>query len=173
LNSNFPNCLKFVLQDEGGDSENPNDSGGRTSRGITQREYTAWCHLHKSPDGDVFVASDATIQAIYQQQYWLPNCDPMPKGTDYILFDMNVNMGQVQANKLLQRYLKVAADGHIGVVTMDAALKADPKLLIPAVSKEKIAFYKELEREQPKDVVFDKGWMNRVANVQSRAMGML
>jgi lysozyme family protein len=74
---------------------------------------------------------------------------------------------------LLQRALKVADDGHIGVVTMEAAMKADPKILIPVVTQEKILFYKELEREQPKDVVFDHGWMNRVANVQSRAMGML
>ena len=173
MNSNFAACLKFVRLDEGGNSDDPADSGGRTSRGITQREYTAWCHLHGSPDGDVFVATDPTIDAIYQTQYWLPNCDPMPKGTDYLLFDMNVNMGPVQGARLLQRALKVADDGHIGVITMEAAMKADPKILIAAVTQEKILFYKELERERPKDVVFDHGWMNRVANVQARAMGML
>jgi lysozyme family protein len=86
---------------------------------------------------------------------------------------MNVNMGPVQGARLLQRALKVTDDGHIGVVTMEAALKADPKTLIPLVTEQKIAFYKELEREQPKDVVFDKGWMNRVANVQTRAVEML
>jgi lysozyme family protein len=173
MNSNFALCLKFLLLDEGGYTDNPNDSGGPTNKGITAREYVAWCHLHGSPAGDIRSISDATVATIYQQQYWQPSCDPMPKGTDYILFDMNVNMGPVQGARLLQRALKVTDDGHIGVVTMEAAMKADPKILIPAVTQEKILFYKELEREQPKDVVFDHGWMNRVANVQARAMRML
>jgi len=173
VKSNFTKCLNFVLQDEGGNTDNPADSGGRTSRGITQYEYNAWCSLQKSPGGDVFLATDATIAAIYQQQYWLPNCDPLPVGTDYLLFDMNVNMGPRQATILLQRGLGVIADGHFGVITMAAAMKANPQVLVPAVSNLKIAFYKELEREQPKDIVFDRGWMNRVANVQTRDLAML
>ena len=173
MNSNFAACLKFVLEDEGGYSNDPSDSGGATDHGITQRELTAWCQLHGSPAIDVRQMTDATIQTIYQQQYWQPNCDPLPKGTDYITFDMNVNMGPTQGTRLLQRALKVSADGHFGVVTMAAAMAADPNVLIPAVSDEKIAFYKELEREQPKDVKFDRGWMNRVANVKARAMGMV
>ena len=173
MNSNFPLCLKFLLLDEGGYSDIAADSGGATNKGITAREYVAWCHLHGSPAGDIRTISDATVATIYQQQYWQPNCDPLPEGTDYFLFDMNVNMGPVQGARLLQRALKVADDGHIGVVTMEAALKSDPKTLIPLVTEQKIAFYKELEREQPKDVVFDKGWMNRVANVQARAVEML
>ena len=173
MNMNFPACLKFVLLDEGGNDDDPDDSGGRTSRGITQREYNAWCEIHKSPAGDVWVATDATIQAIYYQQYWLPNCDPLPKGTDYLTFDMNVNMGTRQSTEILQRALGVAVDGAFGVVTMAAAMKADVKGLIEKVSDAKVAFYEEIEREHPQDVKFDRGWMNRVANVKTRALGML
>lgn len=173
MQANFPVSLKFVLQDEGGNSDDSADSGGRTSRGITQREYNAWCALNKSPAGDVWQASDATIQTIYYQQYWLPHCDALPKGTDYLYFDMAVNMGSVQATRLLQRGLGVADDGAFGVVTMQAAQQAAVKDLIEKVSQYKVAFYKAVEQEHPQDVKFDRGWMNRVANVKARALGMV
>lgn len=173
MRDNFYACLQFVLLDEGGYTDNPNDSGGPTNKGITAHEYAAWCQIHRSPPGDIRTITDATVAAIYQQQYWLPNCEPLPKGEDYILFDMNVNMGPTQATKILQRALKVADDGHFGVITMAAALRADVKALLGTVSDLKVDFYKGLEREQPKDTVFDKGWMNRVANVKTRALGMV
>jgi lysozyme family protein len=174
MNSNWPLSLKYVREDEGGNDDDPADSGGRTSRGITQREYNAWCTVNKSPSGDVWKATDATIDAIYLQQYWRPHCDYLPKGIDYLSFDMNVNMGQVQSNRLLQCALGVTADGHFGVVTLAAAQSVkDVKALIDNVSNLKIAFYKEIEREHPQDVKFDPGWMNRVVNVKTRAMGMV
>lgn len=173
MKTNFQTCLSFVLQDEGGYTDNPDDSGGATNKGITDREYVAWCALHGTTPTNIRDISDATVSAIYQQQYWLPNCDPLPAGEDYLLFDMNVNMGPVQGTKLLQQGLKVVADGHFGVITMAAAMKADVRALIATVSDLKTAFYKELEREQPKDLVFDRGWMNRVANVKQRALRML
>ncbi len=44
--SNFAASLAFVLQDEGGNDDDPDDHGGRTSRGITQRVWDAWLQLH-------------------------------------------------------------------------------------------------------------------------------
>ena len=173
MRSNWGKSLAFVLQDEGGNDDDPNDSGGRTSRGITAREYAAWCQLMNKPGGDVWQASQNDIDAIYQQQYWLPECDYLPVPIDYLFFDFKVNAGPHQATILLQRAVKVADDGHFGVVTMAAVQKADPKDFIETFSAEKIAFYKEVEREHPQDVTFDKGWMNRVANVKARAWGMI
>ena len=173
MQSSFAAALKFVLQDEGGNVDDPADSGGRTSRGITQREYNAWCFLHQSPGGDVWQASDATIQAIYLQQYWFPHCDALPKGTDYLYFDMAVNMGPSQATRLLQHGLGVGVDGAFGMVTMAAAQQANVKDLIEKVSQAKVTFYKAIEQEHPQDVKFDRGWMNRVANVKIRALGMV
>jgi lysozyme family protein len=173
MRDSFTAALTFVLQDEGGNDDDPADAGGRTSRGITQREYNAWCQLHGSPAGDVWKASDATVAAIYFQQYWQPYCDALPKGTDYLSFDANVLEGPVQSIKFLQEALGVAVDGHLGVVTMAAAQAANAKDLIGKVSDLKVAFYKEIEREHPQDVKFDRGWMNRVTNVKARALGML
>jgi lysozyme family protein len=152
----------FVRQSEGGNDDDPSDSGGRTSRGITQSEYDAWCKLNKSPSGDVWKASEPTIQAIYHNQYWQPYCDSLPAGIDYEFFDMSVNMGQREATVILQRTVGVASDGHFGVATM-AAVRAQVNLkaFLDKLSTQRNAFYVELVREHPKDTKFLRGWQNR------------
>jgi lysozyme family protein len=170
---NFDPSLKCVLEDEGGNDDDPVDRGGRTSRGITQREYNAWCSLHRSPTGDVWRATPATIEAIYQQQYWLPYCDALPLGIDYMYFDMNVNHGTSRATKLLQQALDVGVDGFLGVVTMHAALNANPKLLIQSITEKRIAFYKAIEAGNASQKRFDRGWMNRASAVRTRALTMV
>lgn len=173
MRNNFEPSLKWVLQSEGGNDDDPADRGGRTSRGITQREYDAWCHLHKSPSGDVWKATKETIDAIYFQQYWVPNCDPLPLGVDYAYFDMNVNHGSSRATKILQQALDVPVDGHFGVVTMAAARDANPKVLIEAITEKRIAFYKAIEAHNPSQKRFDRGWMNRAKAVRTQALAML
>jgi lysozyme family protein len=173
VKTNFETALKFVLQDEGGNDDDPADRGGRTSRGITQREYDAWCRMHKSPSGDVWHASQATVEAIYQQQYWLPYGDGMPIGLDYMYFDMCVLFGPTRATKLLQESLGVADDGHFGVITMDAVMHANPKVLIEGVTAKREAFYRAIEAHDPSQRRFDKGWMNRAKAVRTRALAMM
>jgi lysozyme family protein len=165
MHSNFQTCLNFVLQDEGGDTV---DDGGPTSRGVTQATYNRWCATHGLPVDSVFDASDSTVAQIYYQYYWLPYCDPLPKGEDYLLFDMNVNMGGRQATILLQRALGVADDGIFGPKTMAAAMGADVNTLLPAITAQKVAFYREVVLEHPSDSAYYQGWLNRVEAVQAR-----
>jgi lysozyme family protein len=168
MHNNFQTCLNFVLQDEGGNSDDPNDPGGRTSRGITQMTYDTWCSANGVAVGDVWLASDTNIAQIYWDNYWLPNCDPLPKGEDYLLFDMKVNMGARQAIILLQRALGVAADGIFGRLTLTAGMDANIVTLLPALTAQKVAFYKELVLEYPTDSKYYQGWLNRVQKVQAR-----
>ncbi len=81
---------------------------------------------------------------------------------------MGVNAGPFRAAVLLQRALGVTADGRIGPVTRDAIKNGNPKNLISAFSNAKADFYRSLH--QPK---FLKGWLNRVAEVQSNATKMV
>lgn len=167
---NFQQALKYVLIDEGGNDDDPSDSGGRTSRGITQREYNAWCALHHSPSGDVWKASPATIESIYRTQYWTPYCDSMPNGLDYEFFDMAVNMGMHEAIVLLQRTLGVDDDGHYGVITAKA-VKDIPNMpmFIDSLSNTRRHFYTNLIASRPKDAKFRRGWMNRVDHAELNA----
>lgn len=164
----WPRSLALLLKSEGGNDDDPADHGGRTSRGVTQREYDAWRKLQGNPSRDVWTATDNEIAQIYHSEYWLPLGDLLPVGIDYLYFDMAVNAGPFRAAVLLQRALGVTADGRIGPVTRQAITTADPEALITAFSNAKADFYRSLH--QPK---FLKGWLNRVAEVQRNAIKMV
>ena len=97
MESNFKASLDLVLKSEGGNDDDPQDHGGRTSRGITQREYDAWRREKGMLTQDVWKAPDSDIAMIYHDEYWRPWCDGMPMGVDYLFFDMSVNGGPGRA----------------------------------------------------------------------------
>jgi len=168
--SNFTKSLALVLKSEGGNDDDPADHGGRTSRGITQREYSAWCKEHGKAGGDVWKAAQADIDAIYHGEYWNPWCDLIPIGSDYVFFDMCVNAGPNRAIILGQRALGVKDDGRVGPVTraaFDEAM-ADPVKLLEAYTNAKRNFYRSLH--QPK---FINGWLNRTQKVHDAALAMI
>ena len=105
MQSNFQPSLAFVLKDEGGNDDDPADHGGRTSRGITQREYDAWRGEQALPTQDVWDAPQTEIDSIYYEEYWYPLGNAFPTGIDYLYFDMAVNAGPNRAAILLQRAL--------------------------------------------------------------------
>jgi lysozyme family protein len=166
--SNWKQSLEAVLKSEGGNDDDPLDHGGRTSRGITQREYDAWRREHNQPVMDVWKAPQADIEAIYHDEYWMPHCDLLPVGADFLLFNMNVNAGLNRGAKLLQKALRVNPDGRIGALTREAIRHIDSIQLIERYSAECRAFY--LGLHQPR---FTKGWLNRVEFVRKTALGMI
>lgn len=168
METNFNASLAAVLRSEGGNDDDPADHGGRTSRGITQREYDAYCAEHQWPSGDVWKASQDQIETIYHNEYWDPWCDILPLGIDYLYFDMAVNAGPHRATVLLQKALGVNADGRIGPLTRQAIRNSDGRGLIDKFSTAKANWYRSLH--QPK---FTKGWLNRVAFVRTTAIAMI
>ena len=52
----FPACIPLTLAWEGGNDDDPNDPGGRTSRGIIQREWDVWRQTHAGLPSDVWQA---------------------------------------------------------------------------------------------------------------------
>jgi lysozyme family protein len=166
--SNFKASLALVLKSEGGNNDDPLDHGGRTSRGITQREYDAWRKERGQAPLDVWKAPQTDIVAIYHDEYWDPLCDSLPAGVDYIVFNNNVLDGPVRSTILLQRALGVTDDGRVGPVTRAAIKAANPGTLIAKLSVVSSDFYRSLH--QPK---FLNGWLNRVAFVQKNAITMI
>lgn len=166
--ANFKPSLTAVLKSEGGNDDDPADHGGRTSRGITQREYDAWRREQNLAVRDVWKADQSEIETIYHDEYWAPNCDLLPVGADYLLFNMNVNAGPGRGAKILQQALGVSADGRIGPITREAIRNANPATLIQRYSDVSRAFY--LGLHQPR---FTQGWLNRVAFVKATALAMV
>lgn len=165
----FDACLPWILRMEGGDDDDPHDHGGRTSRGVIQREYDAYREGKGEPTRDVWNASDAEIADIYEHKYWLPISPTLPAGVDLMFFDTCVNAGPGQGAKQLQRALGVAPDGAIGPITRNAIESADPATLVKDFADARRNFYRALA-QFPR---YGRGWLSRVDQIESAALKMV
>lgn len=167
--SDFARCLPIILREEGGNDDDVHDHGGRTSRGIIQREWDRFRKTHPGRPADVWEASDDDIAAIYESEYWQPYCPAMQAGVALCFFNAAVNSGTRQAAKELQRALGVDDDGLIGPITL-AALHAyaGHAELIADLSERRRRFYRSLA-QCPR---YCKGWLARTDRVEREALAM-
>jgi uncharacterized protein (TIGR02594 family) len=169
--SSYGEALRRLLEHEGGNDDDSRDPGGRTSRGILQREWDVWRRRRPGLPADVWRAPQDQIEAIYRQNYWdALRCDDLPAGVDYAVFDYGVNSGIARAAKVLQRMIDadLAVDGEIGPDTIAAANAAPAAPLIARICDERLAFLQGL-RTWP---TFGRGWGRRVQEVRAAALVM-
>jgi|ERR1700726_1883942 len=171
MEASFKQALAWVRTSEGGNDDDPLDAGGRTSRGITEREDTAYREMAglTPVQIDVWKETDQVVDDIYHRSYWLPYGPILPPGVDYMFFDHCVLAGPHAAATCLQRSLGVTPDGHIGVVTSAALSKANVTVLIDAMAGDRIKVYQGIVVAHPTDRKFYRGWLNRVAFAQHNA----
>lgn len=166
----FATCIALVLRDEGGNDDDPRDPGGRTSRGILQREWDAWRETHPGLPSDVWQAPQDQVLAIYREKYWNAlSCDDLPAGVDYAVMDYGVNSGIVRTAKILQRFVGAQVDGEIGPQTIAATAVHDPATLVKQICDERLTFLQGLNTW----ATFGRGWTRRVQGVRSAALGMV
>lgn len=166
MDGNWEYCLAAIRLEEGGNDDDPQDHGGRTSRGITQKEYDAYCTHKGFPRHDVWTATDGEIDEIYRVSYWQPWCPIMPSGVDLEFFDEAVNGGMHESALLLQRALGVKADGHIGIITRTALASANPPLLVLAFAEQRLKFYRSLRQFRR----YGRGWTARTLTIKTKAL---
>lgn len=161
----FDAALAHVLEMEGGFSDDPNDPGGPTNRGITLAVYAKWIGAaNDSKNKARLVQSlkripDAMVREIYETRYWLPaGCEPMPAALAIMHFDAAVNHGVGTAIRMLQEAVGAGIDGEIGPETR-AAIEARP---IRATLVRYADIRRERYRALPHFWRFGRGWLNRV-----------
>lgn len=170
MKENYESALVHVLKSEGLWSDNPQDPGGATMKGITLSVYQEWKRNPHLTKDDLKNVSDQDVHDLYKQLYWdKVHADDMPSGIDYCLFDASVNMGCGRAAKLLQEAVGVTADGIIGQGTLQAVQKTNTRSLLENFSAEKTEFYQSLKTFP----TFGKGWLNRVAEVKTISEAMI
>jgi lysozyme family protein len=165
-------ALKFVLRWEGGFVDHPNDPGGRTNRGVTQKVYDGWRARQGLAARDVKLIEDDEVHAIYAGDYWVPpRCDLLTSPLDLVQFDTAVNMGVKRAVKFLQGAVGCSADGDFGPGTAAAVAGCDAGTAVASYCQRREAFYRGLAQDNPKLAVFLKGWLNRL-NALRREVGL-
>jgi lysozyme family protein len=169
MQKNFEQALALVLKSEGGYVNHPSDPGGETNLGVTKSVWEAYIGRPCAP-GEMRTLTPAQVGPLYKKNYWnAVNADDLPSGVDYAVFDFAVNSGPGQAKKTLQRALGVTPDGAIGPNSLAAIRAADGPALLRAFSAEKEKFYRGLNTFP----TFGKGWMNRIAHVETDAKTMV
>jgi lysozyme family protein len=165
----FLACMPFILREEGGYSNDPNDPGGMTMHGIIQREYDKYRRSKGLPAQWVEKISVDEQNEIYWTDYWLPHCPELATGLDLSFFNIAVNGGQLEATRLLQRALGITADGIWGGIT-DLAVRGADNIgeLIDAFANDEEKFYRGLTKFQ----YFGRGWIARAERCRTASLNM-
>lgn len=174
---NIDQILADVLINEGGYSDNLNDSGGPTMYGVTEKVARANGYIGPMRD-----LPKSTALAIYRKQYVeLPSFDlilPISEAVAGELVDTGINMGPKVAGTFLQRALNVltdtrlATDGMCGPATR-AALQAflakrpddGEKVLLKALNCLQGSRYIELAEANSSQKSFIFGWLRTRVNI--------
>ena len=169
MKSNFEQILKWCLAHEGGYVNHPKDPGGATNKGITQRVFDAYRTRKGQNVTSVKFITAEEVRDIYRAQYWArAQCDYLPSGLDYAVFDFAVNSGVSRASKYLQGVLGVDQDGDIGQMTLAAIEGKNTADLITQLCNDRMAFLKRLKTWS----TFGRGWSRRVSDVRARSLEM-
>ncbi|MFZ5989414.1 MAG: glycosyl hydrolase 108 family protein [Bacillota bacterium] len=100
MRETFKKALIFTLTWEGYKSEDPDDIGGRTIFGISERSHPE--EVAKMWDMPRIQAMDIAGK-IYLEKYWIPvGCDDIEYSMDIIAFDTAVNQGVAVAKRFLK-----------------------------------------------------------------------
>ena len=187
----FDECVNVVVGFEGGFSDHPQDSGGKTKYGITASTL-------ESAKAKGWVPSNITIKnikldhakTIYKKGYWdAVQADSLPHPLDLIMFDSAVNHGPNAAVKLLQKslnallpYTELAVDGIIGPLTLRAVNDYVGLGIVPGmypnsnirylcidVLLNRVELYSSIVNNNRSQEKFLRGWLNRVFKLKQQA----
>ena len=149
----FEKMLQFVLEREGGYSNNPADLGGETNKGITHGTYNSYRRSKGLEPQSVKNISDDEIRDIYYNNYYKAS------GADQLdnpqlglyTFDRAVNMGVGTAKDLLKQ-----SGEDLGT--------------FEKLRRDKYQSYADANNSQKQ---FLKGWNNRVDHMKTYAQKSL
>lgn len=151
----FDAAFERVIGHEGGYVDHPDDPGGATNWGITER--VAREHGYT---GSMRLLTREQAREIYRVGYWQrAQADQYAPAIGYQLFDAAVNHGIGNAIRMLQRAVGVADDGQVGPVTVAAVRAHDPADVIARFNAERLEFYTRLTTWPS----FGRGWARRIA----------
>jgi lysozyme family protein len=150
----FEKAMKFIRVVEGGKFNHPNDPGGFTNMGLTQRDYPK-LNLHK--------LTRQQADDIFYKDYWKKSiAGKLPDPVFISYFDSVVNTGVTRANKILQEVVGVKVDGIAGSQTLKAVEGyGNPNKLALAIADRKQKFYQNLTTKNSKFKSFIRGWTRR------------
>jgi len=165
----FTRALDIVLSHEGGYANHPQDPGGRTNLGVTQRVWEQWTGK-PATEAEMRSLTRELVAPLYRKNYWeAVRGDALPAAVALCAFDFAVNAGPSRAIRTLQRAAGVPEDGKLGPVTLAAVNNWGAATLAKRFQEQRRAFYRSL----PTFPTFGKGWLRRVDEVEKAALELV
>jgi len=173
--ADFNKFLPILLQNEGYYSNNKNDSGGETWRGISRNNYPNWSgwpmvdSYKGKPDFPHSLRADGELEkkvgAFYKASQWDKLYGDLIENQSQAnqLIDWWVNAGQ-PAVKHLQSILGVTQDGKMGPDTLSTLNKADQETVFYKLQAARKQFYLDVISAHPEDIEFKSNWLERTAS---------
>ena len=168
----FKKVLAFCLSFEGELSDHPLDRGGLTWKGIARNahpDWPGWAYIDRGQR-----PPDELVEKLYYERFWKPlRCDELPPPVALLLFDTAVGTGIAPAVRLMQRTLRVKADGIIGPQTISAAKNADLYVFSVFFTLYRQNYYRIIVHKDPSQEIFLLGWMRRAVEAWGVAVMMM
>jgi lysozyme family protein len=138
--------------------------GKRTRFGIDE-------HWHPGLSNSLYFSSMGQVAAlhvargIYELRYCQPLCIAEIANQEIAnkLLALGVNVGVVNAARMLQEAVTVVGDGRIGPLTLHALDLAEPEKVIEDLRAEAESYYDALIAENPNLTVYRAGWLRRAS----------
>lgn len=165
--ADFDLAIPFILLNEGGFVDNPNDPGEATKFGISLKFMKLIPEFSDATESDIKNLTEDKAKAIYHDEFWVRY--DYGKINDQVvatkIFDMSVNVGVSHSHIIVQRAIRSALgwllteDGTLGVKSLSLLNMAQRCIIMPAIKSEAAGYYRSIK--YPGSEKFITGWLNR------------
>lgn len=187
--ADFYQAFQITMGNEGGYTNDPDDVGGETYKGVARNyhpNWKGWSIIDGHRDSATFkkdLADDEDLQQLvkdfYKSNFWDVNLLDKISSQNIAneMFDTGVNMGVSRSAKFLQQALNylnkneslfddLVDDGKIGGKTLSALNiildNGEEKLLYKILNVLQANHYLEYMTKSPTQEKFARGWFSRV-----------
>ena len=164
--ADYRKLMPFILKWEGGYSNDKDDLGGATYKGITLATFRSVYGGGKTAK-DLKAMTDQQWQHIFKTLFWDAwQADRInDQNVANILVDWTWGSGSYGI-RIPQRVLGVEADGIVGAKTIAAVNARDGKTLFKELKEERIAYIGRICKTRPQNSKFRQGWLNRIESLK-------
>lgn len=153
----------FILRWEGGYSNDPDDSGGATNKGITIATFRHYYGANATIQ-QLKALTDEQWMHIFLSGFWNPfKADNIVnQSVANICVDWAWASGTGTAIREVQALLGVTVDGVVGAQTLAAINKANQRHLFSKIQSARLRFVEGVVRRSPRKRKFLVGWRKRI-----------